>query len=585
MAAMCDAALSSLQAKLLDPRNVHNEPLLRLAQSRLAEKRTVLQPTYARRLKLASGLIAEGRRESYHSLLGLETLGGVDALESEVLRTQIEWGRVQISLLQRTEQSLMALERVYRPLRKITLHWRNGNPLHHTVYLDSLQATLHDEGISTDITSLFLADMVAVLGEHLQTDYTRITALAKKSYADLLAKAEVKRLAAKDGTQTFARKAKKLFTVPAHCPIGAVKAYKLLMPALERMAARDATFWDDVNHPGRVLLQTIIDKATALKESGDVNGYPQFPGLVTETVERLSALRSPSAYDFSQALARFGVDIAPAVPSSGQYANSGEPSVLSDSQWSASSLMSISPGDLGERSVLPAYDQPSYSDLERMEQDVMTMVASNPHCIDADPAVLGLVTGAWPKVLAQVAETSGIDSVNFRAYRQVVPDVLALAGASAGAGIYSDADALIPSLLTRIKTGLTSIGWMPERIAPVLTAVAHFAPAAIMELEVLEDEAQVHAAPVIAPLAFDASIATKSPSESSAIAVFRICNQAMESGVWLEFLSRGEWTARQLSWMNPQSTMFLFTAADGATQSVTRRMLEKWEQDKIVRPR
>ena len=49
-------------------------------------------------------------------------------------------------------------------------------------------------------------------------------------------------------------------------------------------------------------------------------------------------------------------------------------------------------------------------------------------------------------------------------------------------------------------------------------------------------------------------------------------------------LSQGEWVTKQLSWSNPQATMFLFTAGDGASQSITRRMLEKLEVEQAVRP-
>ena len=605
MASMCNAALASLRVQLLDPSNAHNEPLLRQAQSQLQSKKASLPAAYAHRLRQAAFLIAEGKRADYHQLMGGEALSDGNGLESEVLRAQIEWGRVQINLLQQTEQSLMGLERVYRPLRKITRYWRNGNPLHHTLYLDRLQATFHDQGITTDVTSLFLSDMVGVMADHLQTSYHRIMHLAMNSYAELLAKAEAKKRVAKDNTRSFAHKARGLFNIPAHCPVGAVRAYKMLIPVMERLALQDETFWLDSAHPSRVLTQTIINKATALKEGGG-HADPQFPSLVSDAVETLSALREPKAADFANALERFGVSVKPrAAVADGSHSGYSS-SMLAESQWGASDLMSISPesgflepitamgGLEGAVSApVPLAAAPVVGSakltLDRMEQDVMEMVAMSVHSFDADPAVLTALTNAWPKVLLQAAQRAGEDSPHFRAYKQVVPQVLALAGANAGVGVHSEADVLIPSLLTRLKSGLTGIGWMPERIAPVLTAVAHMAPSAIVELQsVQEEEVAPVALRVQEPFVMDAAVAK--PMSAVAVTgkevgnVLHIAGQAIQTGVRLAFLSQGEWVTKELSWTNAQSTMFLFTAGDGASQSITRRMLEKMVQEHAVRP-
>ena len=310
MAAMGRAAVASLQAKLLDKSNTNNEPLLQDALAQLSAKKADLPIAYATRLREAVMLIAEGKRADYHQQRGVDTLTAANALESEVLRAQIEWGRVQIGLLKQTEQSLLGLDRVYRPLRNITRYWRNGNPLHHTVYLDTLQLTLHEQGITTDVTSLFLADMVGVMADYLQNNYRQIMKLAMNSYADLLAKAQAKRQAAKENSKTFARKVRHLFDVPNHSPVGAVRAYKLLMPVLARLSERDASFLVDDKHPARLLVQSIIDRAIAIKE-GKIPADPHFPTLVSESVEALVPIKYPTAADFSKVLAKFGVSITP----------------------------------------------------------------------------------------------------------------------------------------------------------------------------------------------------------------------------------------------------------------------------------
>ncbi len=646
MAAMCNAALASLGAQLSPYSNAEDQQLLLHAQSQLTSKKAHLPLAYALRLRQAVFAIAEGKREDYHAQMSGQTHADGLLEDRNALRAQIEWGRMQINLLQQTEQSLTGLERVYRPLRKITRYWRNGNPLHHTVYLDSLQATLSDVEISADATALFLPDMVGVMADHLQTSYQRIMTLAMNSYAELLAKAELKRRVAKDNTRSFVQRTKTLFDIPAHCPVGAVRAYKTLIPVMERMAAQDSSFWIDADHPARMLVQTIVDKATVLKEEGRALSDPQFPQLVTETVETLSALAQPSAADFAQALSRFGVRIKPRLSSALQDVDDSgySSSMLLESQWGASGLISISPeSDWGQLAQLQAErelvapapqavplkaaasaaapiaapEKGAPNALEQIESDVMLRLATSLHSFDVDPALLAALTGAWPKVLLQAAERSGQDSSHYRAYQEAVDDVLALAGANASASMHSDADMLIPSLLTRLKSGLTSIGWMPERIAPVLTAVAQMAPSALVELQMVQEEGR-HAVPAVAgPLSASAAPISLSPAPSPsawaqlpdavdaigedepAIIVtgsmldaprpdsvgLWIGGKRLEAGVWLEFLGQGGgWVPKQLSWTNARATMFLFVASGGASQSITRRMLEKLAQEQAVRP-
>ena len=56
--------------------------------------------------------------------------------------------------------------------------------------------------------------------------------------------------------------------------------------------------------------------------------------------------------------------------------------------------------------------------------------------------------------------------------------------------------------------------------------------------------------------------------------------QAQESaqwalGTWVELRSERQQLRTQLTWVSPQQSLFLFTAEDGSTQSMTRRMRDK----------
>ncbi|MGP1628914.1 MAG: DUF1631 family protein, partial [Giesbergeria sp.] len=46
-------------------------------------------------------------------------------------------------------------------------------------------------------------------------------------------------------------------------------------------------------------------------------------------------------------------------------------------------------------------------------------------------------------------------------------------------------------------------------------------------------------------------------------------------GAWLDLTTSGKQMRTQLTWCSPHNTLFLFTALDGSTQSMTRRMRDK----------
>jgi menaquinone-dependent protoporphyrinogen IX oxidase len=50
---------------------------------------------------------------------------------------------------------------------------------------------------------------------------------------------------------------------------------------------------------------------------------------------------------------------------------------------------------------------------------------------------------------------------------------------------------------------------------------------------------------------------------------------AFSVGDWFELVSQRRAVRTQLTWASPQQTLFLFTAPDGSTQSMTRRMCDK----------
>ena len=69
------------------------------------------------------------------------------------------------------------------------------------------------------------------------------------------------------------------------------------------------------------------------------------------------------------------------------------------------------------------------------------------------------------------------------------------------------------------------------------------------------------------------SRAVQTPGRSAVAPTFDDVHWVL--GVWVEMNSSGRPLRTQLTWVSPQQTLFLFTAADGSTQSMTRRVRDK----------
>lgn len=54
-------------------------------------------------------------------------------------------------------------------------------------------------------------------------------------------------------------------------------------------------------------------------------------------------------------------------------------------------------------------------------------------------------------------------------------------------------------------------------------------------------------------------------------------------GAWVDLVTNGKVVRTQLTWASPHNTLFLFTGADGSTQSMTRRMRDKLAAEGLLR--
>ena len=87
--------------------------------------------------------------------------------------------------------------------------------------------------------------------------------------------------------------------------------------------------------------------------------------------------------------------------------------------------------------------------------------------------------------------------------------------------------------------------------------------------------------PVIEP---PLDISSSAPLESAVAPIEGGGNgTGIELGQWVELTTNQRTVKTQLTWVSPHNTLFLFTALDASTQSMTRRMLDKLSAEGMIR--
>jgi hypothetical protein len=71
-------------------------------------------------------------------------------------------------------------------------------------------------------------------------------------------------------------------------------------------------------------------------------------------------------------------------------------------------------------------------------------------------------------------------------------------------------------------------------------------------------------------------------AEAPPVAASSLADQ-LQVGAWVELFAADAWVQAQLTWASPQGTLFLFTGLHGSTHSMTRRLLDRLCQEKLLR--
>ena len=205
--------------------------------------------------------------------------------------------------------------------------------------------------------------------------------------------------------------------------------------------------------------------------------------------------------------------------------------------------------------------------------------------VDKVPSdVLDFAAGPWADVVALAQVMRGDDSQDDdpSGYLALVPVLLWTAQPDFTRQETDRLNEAIPGLLAKLRKGLKTINYPAVQTSAFLqrlvalhqAAFEKSAPAAPAPAPAAEPEAVSEVAELAEPP--EASAAAPAPQDSAQAPLDTPDPYAdFVIGAWVELVTNGRVVRTQLTWASPHGTLFLFTAPDASTQSMTRRMRDK----------
>lgn len=374
------------------------------------------------------------------------------------------------------------------------------------------------------------------------------------------------------------------------------QAVRALEPALLRLALIDPRFFSDKLHPARRLLEQMTQRSLAWQDAGSP-GFKAFMEPLEEAVQVLSGIPIENVEPFDVALK----------------------SLLE--AWGELQRRERSHRETAVKSLLQAEQR------NLLASKLAGEIRAREDARLCPTEILEFLTGPWAQVMAQARLSDRTGSADPGGYAAVINDLIWSAQPDLARNSIPRLTRLIPSLLATLRDGLASIeyprqktadffedlmvqhqqalrpqagpGSLPQAgagsspqagiAAPRIATRAELdarigsapaepwlAPAEAQESGFMDSgmlEARAARPPAFAPTQpggfgdTQPYAPSRSPVEPS--------TEVIPAGSWVEFIVGNRATRTQLTWASPHGTLFMFTNAEGASHSMTRRSLDK----------
>ncbi|MFN3375025.1 MAG: DUF1631 family protein [Burkholderiaceae bacterium] len=343
-----------------------------------------------------------------------------------------------------------------------------------------------------------------------------------------------------------------------------LRAVQNLAPALQRLVRHDLGFFNDAAHPARRLLDEMTERSLGFA-SETAPGFSQFMKLMDEAVAHLTKVDIQDAGPFDTVLKAL------------------------QNAWDVQQQRLRAHQLAKERAKRQEQRRRSY--IARMTERLQEL----PGLAEVPQDIAAFVTGPWLEVAAHAylaqfpadAEASDEDAdEDPKGCLALVSTLLWSAQPERTRHEPERLSAAIPALLASLREGLDAIQYPEAKSSAFLERLVSLHQAAFesgasrhgdgLQALVDPDELAEHVLlsdEVVEP-EHDASGALSTTERDTAAT-----EDALRIGCWVEIASHQRVVRTQLTWCSPQRTLFLFTAPDGSTQSMTRRVRDKMIAD------
>ena len=354
-------------------------------------------------------------------------------------------------------------------------------------------------------------------------------------------------------------------------------AVERLRQPLTQLVQIDTLFFSDDRHPARRLLDELTQRSLSFADESEP-GFSGFMQLTTQAADHLCVAQIKDASPFELVLKA----LQPA--------------------WDIQSQKVAARREAERQARLHAERR-----AVRVHQ-IATDIRRLPDLEQVPADIVDFVAGPWSEVLAQAQEQASADANDpqndRRGYWALIPVLFWSAQPELTCQAPAKLTEIIPGLLGTLQEGLQSVDYPSTQAAAFVHRLSdlhqmafekaasesaapseHFAQDlghVELPLEAMVQPSGISAAvpPFASQPVSDFSQTPVAPDEPpppfDPHADFKI-------GVWVDLITSGREVHTQLTWASPNGTLFLFTAPDASTQSMTRRMRDRLVADGSLR--
>ncbi len=348
-------------------------------------------------------------------------------------------------------------------------------------------------------------------------------------------------------------------------------------PALLLLAMVDPRLFTNRQHPARVLVQEVADHSMAYA-SVEATGFAQFVEGVTHAIAPLEHDAIEDAEPFEYALHQL------------------------QHEWKRTAVANARNREQAMRALQHAEQR------NLLAEKVAREIAAHPDALRVPALVVDFLCGPWAQVVAQARIQGESVQADADKYQALISALLWSTHPELTRKNIAKLTRLVPRLLGTLREGLDTIRYPATKTSAFLEALmglhqqafraakspqvpppAPEADAPIPSVRAnLVDEGNPWVAPQEAqasnfielpdPPASDRSAPTSESLPGTPGLARTAPEPALASlplGSWIELKVQSQWVRTQLTWASPHGTLFLFTNAQGATQSMTRRSGDK----------